>query len=98
MLVLPFGDVRPHESREGTIGDYTLHVQWPWRFDGPEGTVTARGDLWVYAGPESVRRIGRTRTGAALALCQRRCNSSISSARFTSSNISERRSASKRRP
>jgi hypothetical protein len=51
MLVLHFGDIRPHSSGEGTVGAYALHVQCPWRFDGPSGTVTGRDDLWVYAGP-----------------------------------------------
>jgi hypothetical protein len=51
MLGLHFGKVRPHESGEGTVGEYTLHVQCPWRFDGPNGTVTGSSDLWVYAGP-----------------------------------------------
>jgi hypothetical protein len=51
MLVLHFGDIRPHPSGEGTIGAYALHVQCPWRFDGPAGTVTGRDDLWEYVGP-----------------------------------------------
>src|SRR5215470_17765318 len=51
MLVLHFGDVRAHPSGEGTIGAYALHVQCPWRLDGPSGTVTGRDDLWEYAGP-----------------------------------------------
>jgi hypothetical protein len=51
MLVLHFGDIRAHPSGEGTIGAYALHVQCPWRLDGPNGTVTGRDDLWVYAGP-----------------------------------------------
>jgi hypothetical protein len=51
MLVLHFGDIRPHASGEGTVGDYALHVQCPWRFDGPRGTITGCDDLWEYAGP-----------------------------------------------
>jgi hypothetical protein len=51
MLVLHFGEIRPHASGEGTIGAYALHAQCPWRFDGPAGTVTGSGDLGVYAGP-----------------------------------------------
>jgi hypothetical protein len=51
MLVLHFGDIRPHVSGEGTVGAYALHVQCPWRFDGPRATVTGRDDLWQYAGP-----------------------------------------------
>jgi hypothetical protein len=51
MLVLHFGDIRPHASGKGTVCDYALHVQCPWRFDGPRGTITGCGDLWEYAGP-----------------------------------------------
>jgi hypothetical protein len=51
MLVVHFGDIRAHPSGEGTIGDHALHVQCPWRFDGPLGAVTGRDDLWEYAGP-----------------------------------------------
>jgi|GEM_PF-1190715 len=51
MLVLHFGDIRAHASGEGTVGAYALHVQCPWRLDGPKGTVTGSRDLWEYAGP-----------------------------------------------
>ena len=51
MLVLHFGTIRPHPSGEGTVADYALHVQCPWRMDSPKGTVTGRDDLWEYAGP-----------------------------------------------
>jgi len=51
MLVVHFGEIRPHHSGRGTVGQYALHVQCPWRFDGPLGTVTGRSDLWEYAGP-----------------------------------------------
>jgi hypothetical protein len=51
MLVLHFGKIRPHESGDGTVGDYALHVQCAWRFEGPDGVVTGREDLWEYAGP-----------------------------------------------
>jgi len=51
MLVLHFGEIRPHPSGEGTIGSHALHVQCPWRLDGPNGTVTGCDDLWDYAGP-----------------------------------------------
>lgn len=50
MLVLHFGDVRPHSSGVGTVGAYALHVQCPWRLDGPTKTVTGSSDLWIYAG------------------------------------------------
>jgi hypothetical protein len=51
MLVVHFGEIRPHPSGRGTVGDYAFHVQCPWRFDGPAGTITGRDDLWEYAGP-----------------------------------------------
>lgn len=51
MLVMHFGDIRPHSSGEGTTGAYALHVQCPWRIDGLIETITGSGDLWVYAGP-----------------------------------------------
>jgi hypothetical protein len=35
MLVLHFGNIRAHSSGKGTVGDYALHVQCPWRLDGP---------------------------------------------------------------
>src|SRR4051794_30797236 len=51
MLVLHFGDIRAHSSGRGMVGTYALHVQGPWRFDGPIETITGRDDLWEYAGP-----------------------------------------------
>jgi hypothetical protein len=51
MLVLHFGDIRAHQSGKGTVGAYALHIQGPWRFDGPVETITGRDDLWDYAGP-----------------------------------------------
>jgi hypothetical protein len=51
MLVLHFGDIRPHSSGDGTVGAYALHVQGPWRLDGPAEIITGREDLWDYAGP-----------------------------------------------
>jgi hypothetical protein len=51
MLGLHFGAIRIHPSGTGTVADYALHVQCPWRLDGPNGTVTGRDDLWEYAGP-----------------------------------------------
>jgi hypothetical protein len=49
MLVLHFGEIRARG--DGSVGDYALHVQCPWRFDAPNGTVTGCDDLWAYAGP-----------------------------------------------
>ena len=42
-----FGEIRQLEG--GSVGDYALHVQCPWRLDGPDGTVTGRDDLWEHA-------------------------------------------------
>ena len=39
-----FGMIRQVEN--GTAGEYSLHIQCPWRIDGPEGIVTGRMDLW----------------------------------------------------
>ena len=44
MRVLHFGQIRKVEK--GTVGDYALHIQCPWRLEGPQGTVTGRLDLW----------------------------------------------------
>ncbi len=39
-----FGRIRKVEK--GTAGDYALHIQCPWRLEGPQGIVTGRLDLW----------------------------------------------------
>jgi hypothetical protein len=39
-----FGQVRALKS--GTVGDHALHVQCPWRFEGPDGILTGLSDLW----------------------------------------------------
>jgi hypothetical protein len=46
MRVFHFGQMR--EENGGTAGQYALHVQCPWRIDGPEGIVTDRSDLWEH--------------------------------------------------
>ncbi len=51
MLGLHFGPIRPHPSGEGTVADYALHIQCPWRIDSPNGAFTGRDVLWEYAGP-----------------------------------------------
>lgn len=50
MVMLHFGPMRPHASGRGTVGEYALHVQCPWRFDSPTETITGRDDLWEYGG------------------------------------------------
>jgi hypothetical protein len=39
-----FGALRPVER--GSAGEFALHVQCPWRVEGPDGLVTGRLDLW----------------------------------------------------
>jgi hypothetical protein len=44
MRTFQFGQLRSVER--GSVGNFALHVQCPWRIDGPEGIVTGRFDLW----------------------------------------------------
>lgn len=39
-----FGPVR--RIQRGTAGTYALHIQCPWRIEGPRGIITGRADLW----------------------------------------------------
>ncbi len=39
-----FGAVRPIDR--GTAGEYSLHIQCPWRIEGPNGILTGSSDLW----------------------------------------------------
>ena len=39
-----FGELRPFRDRN--VGEFALHVQCPWRIDGPDGVLTGRSDLW----------------------------------------------------
>jgi hypothetical protein len=39
-----FGSIRIIEK--GSAGDYALHIQCPWRIEGPNGIVTGGDDLW----------------------------------------------------
>src|SRR5687768_8413097 len=49
-----FGQVPAVEG--GTVGEWALHVQCPWRIEGPDGrVVTGRSDLWQ---PVSENRAG----------------------------------------
>lgn len=45
MLVLHFGEISPHRSGKGTVGQLALHIQCPWRLDSPNETVTGKEDL-----------------------------------------------------
>src|SRR4051812_5580418 len=44
MRVFQFGTLRPVDR--GSVGDFALHVQCPWRIEGQDGIVTGRLDLW----------------------------------------------------
>src|SRR3954453_966577 len=44
MRTFQFGTLRPVER--GSVGDFALHVQCPWRIEGPDGILTGRSDLW----------------------------------------------------
>lgn len=53
MLDLGFGPLVPVVSRHGRdkgetrlVAEVALHVQCPWRVEGPDGLVTGRGDVW----------------------------------------------------
>jgi hypothetical protein len=41
-----FGAVKPHPSGDGTVGQYALHIQCPWRLLGREGIVTGSYDYY----------------------------------------------------
>jgi len=44
MRTFQFGTLRAVDR--GSVGDFALHVQCPWRIEGPDGIVTGRLDLW----------------------------------------------------
>src|SRR5437588_12996674 len=44
MRTFQFGTLRPLDR--GSVGDFALHVQCPWRIEGQGGIVTGRLDLW----------------------------------------------------
>lgn len=44
LRVLHFGQM--HVVDRGSVGDYALHIQCPWRLEGSTGIVTGRSDLW----------------------------------------------------
>ena len=50
MLVVHFGAVTRLKDGVGSVGEYALHIQCPWRIDGPKGTLTGRNDLFEYGG------------------------------------------------
>src|ERR1700733_12332941 len=58
-----FGNIRPHPSGKGTVGDYALHVQCPWRIVGTEGVVTGSADSYEPAVIEGETDPADFRTG-----------------------------------
>lgn len=41
-----FGTIRPHPSGKGTVGDFALHLQCPWRFVTTAGILTGSADYY----------------------------------------------------
>src|SRR5580704_4621382 len=56
MRMFHFGTLRP--GARGSIGDFSLHVQCPWRIEGLEGILTGRLDLWAPAEVEQDVYVG----------------------------------------
>ncbi len=52
MRTLQFGTLCPVDR--GSVGDFALHIQCPWRIEGLDGIMTGRSDLWepVESGPD----------------------------------------------
>ncbi len=50
MRIFHFGDIEA--DKNGTSGQYALHIQCPWCLDGPDGIVTGRRDLWEHISGE----------------------------------------------
>jgi hypothetical protein len=44
MQTFHFGALRPVDN--GSVGEFALHVQCPWRIECPKGILTGRLDLW----------------------------------------------------
>jgi hypothetical protein len=67
MLILHFGTIQEVENRslsgklrknpKGTVGDFSLHIQCPWRIENSDGIITGRGDL--YRSPETGEYFGK---------------------------------------
>jgi hypothetical protein len=45
-----FGQIRPHSSGKGTVGEFSLHVQCAWRLDQAQRIITGSEDLWEFGG------------------------------------------------
>jgi hypothetical protein len=46
-----FGRVTVEETGDRSSGEFALHIQCPWRLEGPHGIVTGRTDLWEPGDP-----------------------------------------------
>jgi hypothetical protein len=46
MRIFHFGPLLREENGLRLRGEFALHIQCPWRVDGPNGVVTGRADLW----------------------------------------------------
>jgi hypothetical protein len=44
-----FGEIRPHPSGKGTVGDFALHVQCPWRLVTTTQVLTGSADYYESA-------------------------------------------------
>lgn len=42
-----FGTIRPHRSGRGTVGEYVLHVQCPWRIVTESAVFTGTADRFI---------------------------------------------------
>lgn len=47
-----FGVIRPHPSGKGTVGEYALHIQCPWRLTQSGDIVTGSEDYYEPAEPD----------------------------------------------
>lgn len=47
MKVLHFGTIRPHRSGRGTVGQYALHIQCPWRIVSETVVITGTSDRFI---------------------------------------------------
>jgi hypothetical protein len=44
MRVFHFGRMTDRDA--GSVGEYALHIQCPWRLESADGIITGRSDLW----------------------------------------------------
>lgn len=66
MLVCHFGAMTAHPSGRGTIGEFALHVQCPWRLDERGRTITGSDDAQAGTGEQgSIQSVMLTATFGA---------------------------------